>query len=1746
MKKKYKINFLLLLLLGILCFEASGQNIQWRSYMYDIRYQESGCSDCAGTSPDPRFRFRMKDNGTATWYNQNWDADEVNCNWMSTQFSPPTFAPPYNWAPAWVGTGISNNIQLEFNGWEPDPWPCNPDDASCGGYGAMNFISGAPVTSTMLIGENVNPCTPSVTIEHQRDCRSDGTTGIYYVRWRYEWRYAEAPAITTQPDANTVECIGTPVTLTVAVGNDLYGRNMGRHYQWQVSTNTACSGATGWTNIAGATSANYTVPQTPGTRLYRCLITSNCTADFTSNTATSNCSRVSYFPYGNGASMPPIVSSACGSSVLPGVAYSFSALLPPAVNGVANQSSWTWTVSPAAGVTISSPNSATTNITFSNSVVHTVTLTYGDACAATDGFSTCLVTISQPSCDFIYVDWTNGNDVNAGGPDGPVRTLGRAMQLVDATRNHIRMAGGNYTETVRINLSANLTIEGGYVNSSSSWTKSSAAVTNITFTENTAAGGTVSVVDANTRHLIAIAANSVSSWSLIDINVTTNAVTGTSTGSRGSSNYALWMNNASNYNIIRCQFTAGNASAGENGAAGANGGAGQNGSNGFPGHIDSQCSGGHGGAGGNGGTNGSNGGTGGAQRNLCCDCATPSGNNGGSSTNLRGGGGGGSGGPGGSENRAGGAGGRGMLGGTSTTLNGTAAAGGTNGGCGSNCGARTGANGAGGAGGANATTNYTAGDLTGTPTVSYGLYFIPAGQSNNGSEGTGGTGGNGGGGGAGQGGLCTDGSGSGGGGGGGGGEGGAGGTGGFGGGGSFGIYRNNSNTGANLINIVVTNGSFGNGGAGGSGGTGGAGGSGGTGPNPTGGCGETGKGGNGWAGGSGGNGGRGQDGRPGTNGQMYTVGTGFTNPSSTFTPPVLVTVNHGINTVCSNSEINIVRGAAGTWTLPAGATYINDINSASATTNASSNNAFITLPDAGTLPARLNLETNGAVYQAYLIQRQNRPIPTINFSSNPVCNGSAVTLSAANLYGSTVEYDWRIFNVNATIPDGLGLSSSMATPDFTLAPGTYNIRLRVKEICCGWSRPVYGTVTINPALIAGTISGTQNVCEGGNPATINSSAAASGGVGAITYTWEYQDNCAGSWLPVAGATSATYDPPAGLPNDRCYRRVATNSCGIVYSDPVTVTIQQAPVAISAGDFALCSGASPISMDNTIAGGTYGSATWSGGAGFGTWTQNADPALAAFNPNLTAGAFTATLTVYGNGACAGNNATATSNITWGASGDWIGVVNTDWFNPDNWCTAVPTVTTDANIPAGVPNYPIINANGAVCRNLNIATGATLTMSTADTLTIYGNFNVSGTFTPGPGRVKFNAAVAQSINGSATVNFNNLSVNNSNASGLTLNRSVNVSGNMRLLNGKINTSNANILTLGSSASSTEGSGISFVHGPMIKQGSTDFIFPVGKDTIWARIAILNLSAASDFRAEYFKAPYTSLTPVNAPLVDVSKNEHWLLDRLSGAASARVRLYWENAFLSGIQTCAPGGDLVVAHWHTAAWNDRTNSGGIGGSCATTNSGWVASEPVSNFSPFAFGTKSLSNPLSVELISFNAHCINDKTIELLWLTASESNNDYFLLESSLDAVNFKEIGKIQGKGTSTTINQYNFIDKLKKAEEPYYRITQYDYDGTNIQYPVIKSNCKGAVEGNFVDLHPNPSRNWVNLQFMNHTGVENAVLTLTDHTGGRVFESSLPLKKGINSTIIRLEDYASGSYILSLILDDGTIFNKKLVVNQ
>jgi hypothetical protein len=233
--------------------------------------------------------------------------------------------------------------------------------------------------------------------------------------------------------------------------------------------------------------------------------------------------------------------------------------------------------------------------------------------------------------------------------------------------------------------------------------------------------------------------------------------------------------------------------------------------------------------------------------------------------------------------------------------------------------------------------------------------------------------------------------------------------------------------------------------------------------------------------------------------------------------------------------------------------------------------------------------------------------------------------------------------------------------------------------------------------------------------------------------------------------------------------------------------------------------------------------------------------------------------------------------------------------------------------------------------------------------------------------------------------------------------------------------------------------------------------GSDPSFA-VDVIQLGTMDYFTAEYFYAnPQLVYNNVLAPtLGSIDACEYWILDRSAGStASTSVTLTWDANTCPAIPAVT---DTRVAHFDlssTSTWLDEGNSATTG----TTAAGTVTSAaPVTFFSPFTIGLIP-SSPLPVELVKFNGEC-KEGAVQLSWITASESNNDYFAVERSSDGQSFVEIGRVNGFGSSSQQHNYQFTDPFSNGATIYYRLRQTDYNGTSELFPAIPVKTAGCGE--------------------------------------------------------------------------------------
>jgi len=127
----------------------------------------------------------------------------------------------------------------------------------------------------------------------------------------------------------------------------------------------------------------------------------------------------------------------------------------------------------------------------------------------------------------------------------------------------------------------------------------------------------------------------------------------------------------------------------------------------------------------------------------------------------------------------------------------------------------------------------------------------------------------------------------------------------------------------------------------------------------------------------------------------------------------------------------------------------------------------------------------------------------------------------------------------------------------------------------------------------------------------------------------------------------------------------------------------------------------------------------------------------------------------------------------------------------------------------------------------------------------------------------------------------------------------------------------------------------------------------------------------------------------------------------------------------------------------------------------------------------------LPVELVHFAA-VPDGGRIALTWATATDQDNERFVVLRSRDAIDFEEVMSMPGAGTSQQMLHYAAYDEHPHPGTTYYRLKQVDHDGTEDYSPMVAVTIKeaGAM------VYPNPTDGVVTIRTGNLEMAEVSIL--------------------------------------------------------
>jgi hypothetical protein len=293
-------------------------------------------------------------------------------------------------------------------------------------------------------------------------------------------------------------------------------------------------------------------------------------------------------------------------------------------------------------------------------------------------------------------------------------------------------------------------------------------------------------------------------------------------------------------------------------------------------------------------------------------------------------------------------------------------------------------------------------------------------------------------------------------------------------------------------------------------------------------------------------------------------------------------------------------------------------------------------------------------------------------SSPSIDSGQSITLTA-NPSGGTPPYTYQWYTgASCTSPiSGATAATYSASPASAM---TYYYRVTDSAFSPSTACSAGDTVAVNTALVAGAITPSAPVIDGGQAVTL--AANPSGGTTPYSYQWYTGAGCAS---PISGATSPTYSPSPSSTSTYYYKVTDSSSAGATSAcsagDTVTVNPALSAGAITPSTPTIDNGQTVTLSANPSGGTPSYSYQWYTGAACTTPISGATSSIYSASP--------------------------TSSTTYHYQ------VTDSAYSPASACSAADTVNVNPALSAGAitPSSPTIDSGQSITLSANPASGTT---------------------------------------------------------------------------------------------------------------------------------------------------------------------------------------------------------------------------------------------------------------------------------------------------------------------------------------------------------------------------------------------------------------------------------------------------------
>src|SRR5260221_2345219 len=342
-------------------------------------------------------------------------------------------------------------------------------------------------------------------------------------------------------------------------------------------------------------------------------------------------------------------------------------------------------------------------------------------------------------------------------------------------------------------------------------------------------------------------------------------------------------------------------------------------------------------------------------------------------------------------------------------------------------------------------------------------------------------------------------------------------------------------------------------------------------------------------------------------------------------------------------------------------------------------------------------------------------------------------------------------------------------------------------------------------------------------------------------------------------------------------------------------------------------------------------------------------------------------------------------------------------------------------------------------------------------------------------KFTGNTNASISGTTLPLFTNIEVALTGTSKIILQRTINVSQDINFQSGllDLNNNNIDLGTTGSVSGESETARIIGANGGYIQIINTinapSSVNPGNLGAIF--------TSAQNLGSTTIRRGHQSQTIAGAGGSSILRNYDISPTNNSGL-NATLRFSYFNVELNSLD------ESSLVFWRSTdniTWTEQ------GFTLRNTATNYVEKTGIDAFSSWTLS--SISAPLPVTFILFNARCENSKVI-LTWKTAQEFNSSHFDIERNTDGNYWSVIGTQPAAGNSNAERSYTSVDN-NPLTGAIYRIAEQDIDGHVKYTSIIRSDCDAKNDWKAWP-NPVPKTLWINI----NTSAESKIII-------RIFDS-------------------------------------------